>query len=117
MNNNDNPLRTSDEKIIAGLEKNLQKQLELMRNSRIDAAMEITEKTSESTKYISKKKLLQDEKYSIQRQNIQKLFKEITLAAAARKEALFRELSKLRRGRKSLSAYKNQSESKYSNLL
>jgi len=107
----------SDEKLIAGLENILAKQLKLMRSSRDQASVELADQTSELVGIIGQKGLLKDEKFSTQRSNIQKLYQELTLATAERKNSVSDELNKIRRGKRTVGAYKQGNLPRHSNLL
>ena len=107
----------SDEKLIAELENMLQKQLKLMRSSRDKDAAELVEQTSGLVETISRKSALDGDKFAKNRQNIQRLYKELTLAAAEKKQAVSAELNKIRKGKNSVKAYKRESSPTHSNLL
>lgn len=107
----------SDEKLVSGLEDILEKQLKLMRSSRDKAAFDLAEQTTESVGVIGRKGILKDDKFATQRQNIQRLYKELTLATAERKQSVSSELNKIRKGKKSVGAYKNEIMPTHSNLL
>ena len=107
----------SNETIVANLESLLEKQLYLMRNSRDKAAGELIEKTTEFASYVGENKILNNNNFAKQRANIKRLYREITLATAARKDSITAELNKIRKGKNSLGAYKNNSASTHSHLL
>ena len=67
------PPRSSDEKLVAGLEDILKKQLRLMRNSRDKAAFDLADQTTDFVNIIGQKEILKDNKFATQRQNIQRL--------------------------------------------
>lgn len=107
----------SDEKLVAGLENLLEKQLKLMHKSRDQAALDLADQTTDFVHIIGQKKILKDDKFATQRQNIERLFKELTLAAAERKLSVTSELSKIRKGKRSVGAYKTETVPTHSNLL
>jgi hypothetical protein len=107
----------SDEKLVAGLENLLEKQLKLMRRSRDKAASELADQTTDFVHIIGQKKILRDDKFSVQRKNIERLFSELTLAAAERKLSVRSELNKIRKGKKTVGAYKKETLPTHSNLL
>ena len=106
----------SNETIVENLESLLEKQLHLMRNSRDKAAGELVEKTTEFARYVGKNEILNSDNFAKQRANIKRLYNEITLATAARKDSITAELNKIRRGKNSIGAYKSQASSKHSHL-
>ena len=110
-------LHGSDEKLVADLEGVLEKQLKLMRNSRDKAAADLTDKTTDFVNIIGQKKILNNDKFAVQRENIQRLFRELTLATAERTHSVSTELNKIRKGKKSVGAYKSENLPTYSNLL
>jgi len=110
-------LAGSDEKLVAGLENILEKQLKLMRSSRDKAVFDLAGQTTDFVNVIEQKEILKDDKFATQRSNIQKLFSELTLATAERKLFVSSELTKIRKGKKSVGAYKNEIMPKHSNLL
>lgn len=107
----------SDEKLVAGLENILEKQLKLMHKSRDKAASDLADKTTDFVHIIGQKKILGDDKFAMQRKNIERLFKELILAAAERKFSISTELNKIRKGKKTVGAYKNEKLPTHSNLL
>ncbi|MBW8014772.1 MAG: hypothetical protein FVQ82_01175 [Planctomycetes bacterium] len=111
------PPQSSDEKLVAGLEDILKKQLRLMRTSRDKAAFDLAGQTTDFVNIIGQKEILKDDKFVTQRQNIQRLYKELTLATAERKLLVSSELKKIRKGKKSVGAYKNEIMPTHSNLL
>ena len=110
-------LNGSDEKLVADLEGVLEKQLKLMRNSRDKAAADLADKTTDFVNIIGQKKILNNDKFAVQRKNIQRLFKELTLATAERTQSVSSELNKIRKGKKSVGAYKSENLPTHSNLL
>ena len=106
----------SNDAVVANLEGLLEKQLYLMRNSRDKAACELVEKTTEFAGYVAEKEILKNDSFAKQRANIKRLYNEITLATAARKESIAAEINKIRIGKKSIGAYKSQASSKHSHL-
>jgi hypothetical protein len=110
-------LNGSDEKLVADLEGVLEKQLKLMRNSRDKAAADLADKTTDFVNIIGQKKILNNDKFAVQRKNIQRLFKELTLATAERTNSVSSELNKIRKGKKSIGAYKSENLPTHSNLL
>jgi hypothetical protein len=110
-------LNGSDEKLVADLEGVLEKQLKLMRNSRDKAAADLADKTTDFVNIIGQKKILNNDKFAVQRKNIQRLFKELTLATAERTNSVSSELNKIRKGKKSVGAYKSENLPTHSNLL
>lgn len=115
--NTNNMIQQTDEKLVASLENILEKQLKLMRTSKDKAAADLTGQTSDYVDVIGQRKILNDDKYVTQRKNIQRLYNELTLAAAERKQSVISELSKIRKGKRSVGAYKNQNIPTHSNLL
>ena len=107
----------SDEKLIAGLENILEKQLKLMRSSRDKAAFDLAGQMAEFVNVIGQRKILKDGKFSAQRRNIHRLFNELRLATAERKHSVSAELKKIRKGKKTIGAYKNEIVPEHSNLL
>lgn len=117
-NNSTNPLLSaSDEKLVSGLEDVLEKQLKLMRTSCDKAASDLAEKTTEFVDIIGQKEILKDNRFATQRMNIQRLYKELRLATAERKQSVALELSKIRKGKRSVGAYKTEISPTHSNLL
>jgi hypothetical protein len=110
-------LNGSDEKLVADLEGVLEKQLKLMRNSRDKAAADLADKTTDFVNIIGQKKILNNDKFAVQRKNIQRLFKELTLATAERTNSVSSELNKIRKGKQSVGAYKSENLPTHSNLL
>lgn len=110
-------LAGSDEKLVAGLENILEKQLKFMRSSRDKAVFDLSGQTSDFVNVIGNKEILKNDKFATQRKNIQKLFNELRLATAERKLSVSSELSIIRKGKKSVEAYKNEIMPMYSNLL
>jgi hypothetical protein len=107
----------SDEKLVTGLEDILEKQLKLMRTSRDKAAFDLAEQTADFVGIIGREEILKNDKFATQRQNIQRLYKELTLATAERKQSVSAELNKIRKGKKSVGAYKSEIMPTHSNLL
>ena len=110
-------LQVSDEKLVAGLEDILEKQLKLMRTSRDKAAFDLAGQTADFVNVIGQKEIFKNDKFAAQRHNIQRLYKELTLATAERKQSVSSELKKIRKGKKSVGAYKNEIMPTHSNLL
>lgn len=110
-------LSGSDEKLVAGLENILEKQLKLMRSSRDKAVFDLAGQTTDFVNAIGQKEILKDDKFASQRKNIQRLFNKLTLATAERKLSVSSELTKIRKGKKSIGAYKNEIMPTHSNLL
>ena len=110
-------LPDSDEKLVAGLENILEKQLKLMRTSRDKAALDLAGQTTDFVDIIGQKEILKNDKFATQRKNIQRLYKELTLATAERKLSVSSELNKIRKGKKSVGAYKKEILPTHSNLL
>jgi hypothetical protein len=110
-------LAGSDEKLVAGLENILEKQLKLMRASRDKAVFDLAGQTTDFVNVIEQKEILKDDQFAAQRRNIQRLFNELTLATAERKLSVSSELNIIRKGKKSVGAYKNEIEPTHSNLL
>ena len=107
----------SDEKLVTGLENLLEKQLNLMHKSRDKAVSDLADQTSDFISIIGQKKILNKDKFTIQRNNIERLFKELTLATAERKLSVTSELTKIRKGKKTVGAYKKETLPTHSNLL
>ncbi|MCF7955813.1 MAG: hypothetical protein K9M75_08435 [Phycisphaerae bacterium] len=110
-------LAGSDEKLVAGLEDILEKQLKLMRSSRDKAVFDLAGQTTDFVNIIGKKEILKGDKFVAQRRNIQRLFSELTLATAERKLSVSSELKVIRKGKKSVGAYKSEILPTHSNLL
>jgi hypothetical protein len=111
------PYHGNDERLVAGLEDVLEKQLKLMRSSRDKAAVDLAGQTSDFVNIIGQKEILKDDKFATQRRNIQRLFNELTLVTAERKFSVSSELNKIRKGKKSVGAYKSEIMPTHSNLL
>jgi hypothetical protein len=109
--------QASDEKLVAGLENLLEKQLKLMHSSRDKAVVDLASQTSDVVNIIGQKEILKDDKFITQRKNIERLFKELTLAAAERKLSVTSELRKIRKGKRTVGAYKKEILPTHSNLL
>lgn len=107
----------SDDKLVAGLEDLLEKQLKLMHSSRDKAASDLADRATDFVNVIGQKEILKIDRFATQRQNIERLLQELTLATAERKQSVSEELNKIRKGKKTVGAYKNEIMPTHSNLL
>ncbi len=89
------------------LEKILQAQLELMQAGQGEAALLAAQKTQPLAEYIAACKFLNQTAYSQQANRIKKLYTDISIIVNTDKTAALAQLGKLRRGKKSLNAYRS----------
>lgn len=89
------------------LEQLLHAQLELMQAGQDEAALIATEETQPLTEYIARRNILSDPAMAQQVNRIKKLYTEIAIAVNASKTGVLAQIGKLRRGKKSLTAYRS----------
>ncbi|MGD0078056.1 MAG: hypothetical protein ABSB91_05435 [Sedimentisphaerales bacterium] len=98
---------TEDIQLLAELENNLKKQLELARRGSLASVEKLAGQCQALVEKIKAAGLVEKPEYQSQRQRIEKLYQDLQLMLSSQKDAVAEQLKSIHRGRKTLATYRS----------
>jgi hypothetical protein len=108
MSTNDTNV-TGDKRIylLDELQNLLEKQLEMVQQDNIRNVENLSKQTDSLVKKIAQTESVESAEFKNRREQLQKLYKNLCLAITAQKANASEELSRVRKGKKTVTAYRN----------
>ena len=103
----DEQIHLGPESLLDELQSLLEKQIELAQQGNISGIEVLSRQAGSLVEKIAQMRIPESAEFKSQREQLQKLYKELCLAIAAQRADICERLSWVRKGRKTVEAYRN----------
>ena len=97
---------TDNTQLLTELETNLKKQLEFARRGDLASVENLADRCRMLVEKITSAGLMEKPQYQSQRQNIEKLYRDLLLMLSSQKDAVAKQLKSIHKSRQTLSVYR-----------